>query len=253
MKSRGEKSHRREKQGRSAKRRGQRKEVSGGRKCRKVAIHYVLNSRKRRVRSHLARWEMQRFCKPLWREASLHKFAGEKVENTSRSEHFWKLSYRKRSKKCMSLCRKARLEVKSAKNWRGRTTLWSWDVERARAGMARSTFRSQEWKKSRGSEAVLDVRMSFCALSRVSRAWGFDPSHSYNQIYITFHFSHYTIYTIDINRSTYSTLCYITLHCVHYAKLHYSTTPQLHYWYLTLYTLRSIHSTTTHAIANNWN
>ena len=50
-----------------------------------------VGSLKRRVRSQLARWEMNN-CTPLWREA-----------------HF---------------------EVKSVKNWRVRTTFGSWDVEK---------------------------------------------------------------------------------------------------------------------------
>ena len=65
---------------------------------------WKVGSLKRRVRSHLARREMNN-CTPLWREA-----------------HF---------------------EVKSVKNWRSRSTFGSWDVEQVQAVVARSTFRSQ--------------------------------------------------------------------------------------------------------------
>ena len=63
-----------------------------------------VGSLKRRVRSQLARWEMKN-CTPLWREA-----------------HF---------------------EVKMHKTHQVRTTFGSWDVEKAHAVVARSTFRSE--------------------------------------------------------------------------------------------------------------
>ena len=63
-----------------------------------------VGSLKRRVRSQLARWEMKK-CTLLWREA-----------------HF---------------------EVKMYKTHQLRTTFGSWDVEKAHAVVARSTFRSQ--------------------------------------------------------------------------------------------------------------
>ena len=63
-----------------------------------------VGSLKRRVQSHLARWEMKN-CTPLWREA-----------------HF---------------------EVKMYKTHHGRTTFGSWDVEKVHAVVARSTFPSE--------------------------------------------------------------------------------------------------------------
>ena len=65
---------------------------------------WKVGSLKRRVRSHLARWEMKK-CTPLWREA-----------------HF---------------------EVKMRKTHLCRTTFGSWDVEKVHAVVARSTFASQ--------------------------------------------------------------------------------------------------------------
>ena len=62
---------------------------------------------KRRVQSHLAKWEMKN-CTPLWREA-----------------HF---------------------EVKSVKSWRSRTTFRSWDVFKVHGVAVRSTFGSQMYK-----------------------------------------------------------------------------------------------------------
>ena len=98
-------------------------------------------------------------------------FPSQNVQNTSASDHFWKLGCRKHarrcgakhiskskvlktgglgpllevemSKKCTPLWREAHFEVKSVKNWRSRTTFGSCDVEKVHAVVARSTFRSQ--------------------------------------------------------------------------------------------------------------
>ena len=86
-----------------------------------------VGSLKRRVRRHLARWEMKK-CTPLWREAhfqvKMYKthqcrttfgswdvekvhavvarstFPSENVENTPMSDHFWKLRCRKSARRC---------------------------------------------------------------------------------------------------------------------------------------------------------
>ena len=158
-----------------------------------------VGSLKRRVRSQLARWEMKN-CTPLWREAhfqvKMYKtpgvrttfgswdvekvhavvaqstFPSEKVQNTSASDHFWKLRCRKSarrcgakhiskskctkhtilgpflevemSKKCTPLWREAHFQVKSVKNWRSRTTFGGSDVEKVHAVAAGSTFPSQK-------------------------------------------------------------------------------------------------------------
>ena len=137
-----------------------------------------VGSLKRRVRSHLARWEVKN-CTPLWREAH---FPSQNVQNTPLSDHFWKLRCRKSarrcgakhiskskctkhtivgpllevemSKKCTPLWREAHFEVKMYKTHHGRTTFGSWDVEKVHAVVARSTFRSQNVKK-------LGVRTTF--------------------------------------------------------------------------------------------
>ena len=100
-----------------------------------------VGSLKRRVRSHLARWEMKN-CTPLWREA-----------------HF---------------------QVKMYKTPQVRTTFGSWDIEKVHALVARSTFRNQKCKKLRvrGTFGRSDVlsrgrRKGLCTLSKVSKTWGF--------------------------------------------------------------------------------
>ena len=109
-------------------------------------------------------------------------FASQNVQSTPRSDHFWKLRCRKSarrcgakhiskskctkhtivgpllevkmSKKCTPLWREAHFEVKMLKNTRGsvRTTFGGSDVEKVNAVVARSTFRSQHVKNTRGSD-----------------------------------------------------------------------------------------------------
>ena len=178
-----------------------------------------VGSLKRRVRSQLARWEMK-ICTPLWREAHLEvkmlktpggrttfgscdvekvhavvarsTFPSQNVQNTSASDHFWKLRCRKSarrcgakhiskskctkhlsvgplleiemSKKCTPLWREAHFEAKSAKNWRSRTTFGSWDVEKVHAVVARSTFPSQNVQQTRVSDHFWRFRCRFASL-----------------------------------------------------------------------------------------
>ena len=157
-----------------------------------------VGSLKQRVRSQRATGEMKN-CTPLWREAHFEvksvknwrsrttfgscdvkkvhavvarsTFPSQNVQNTSASDHFWKLRCRKSarrcgakhiskskvlktgglgpllevemSKKCTPLWREAHFEVKMLKTLWVRTTFGSWDVEKVHAVVARSTFRSQ--------------------------------------------------------------------------------------------------------------
>ena len=78
-----------------------------------------VGSLKRRVRRHLARWEMKK-CTPLWREA-----------------HF---------------------QVKMYKTPHGRTTFWSCDVEKVHAVVARSAFPSQNVQSTPFSDHFWKLR-----------------------------------------------------------------------------------------------
>ena len=178
-----------------------------------------VGSLKRRVRSQLARWEMKN-CTPLWREAhfevKMYKthqrrttfgswdvekvhavvarstFPSQNVQNTSASEHFWKLRCWKSarrcgakhiwkskctkhtrcgpllavemSKKCTPLWREAHFEVKMLKTLGVRTTFGGSDVEKVHAVVARSTFRSQNVKNTRGSDYFWRLRYHFASL-----------------------------------------------------------------------------------------
>ena len=78
-----------------------------------------VGSLKRRVRSHLARWEMKK-CTPLWREAHV--------------------------------------QVKMYKTHHSRTTFGSWDVEKVHAVVARSTCPSQNAQNTPFSDHLWKLR-----------------------------------------------------------------------------------------------
>ena len=166
------------------------------------------------------------------------------------------------SKKCTPLWREAHFQVKMYKTPHVRATFGSSDVEKAHAVVARSTFRSQNVKNTRGSDHFWRFRCRFASLH-----------------YITLHSTtlrsttlHYTTLQLQLHNYTplqsttlnYTTLRYITLHSttLHYTTLHYlplhfttlhyttttTTTTQLHSTTLNYTTLHSttIHSTTLH-------
>ena len=255
-----------------------------------------VGSLKRRVRSQLARWVMKN-CTPLWREAhfevKMYKthhvrttfgscdvekvhavvarstFPSENVQNTPRSDHFWKLRCRKSarrcgakhisewkctkhtmvgpllavamSKKCTPLWREAHFEVKMYKTLGVRTTFGGSDVEKVHAVVARSTFRSQNVKNTR-------VRTTFGGSDVASLHY--TTLHYTTLHYTTLHYStlHYTTLQLQLHNYTplhsttlnYTTLHYITLHYtpLHYTTLHYTALPSTTLHYITL------HSTT---------
>ena len=177
-----------------------------------------VGSLKRRVRSHLARWEMKS-CAPLWREA-----------------HF---------------------QVKMYKTHHSRTTFGSWDVEKVHPVVARSTFPSQNvqntpaldhfWKlrcrksacccgakhisksrvpKTDGYGALLDVQMSFCVAGTGDCA----PCQNWAKSQGFVEFSTTTTTTRHCSTLHYTTLHYTTLHSTprHYNH-NYRLQRQLHY------------------------
>ena len=177
-----------------------------------------VGSQKRRVRSQLATGAMKN-CTPLWREAhfqvKMYKIPGvrttfgswdvekvhavvarstfpsQNVQNTSASDHFWKLRCRKSarrcgakhiskskctkhtilgpllevamSKKCTPLWREAHFQVKSVKNWRSRTTFGGSDVEKVSkkcTPLWREAHFEVKSVKNWGFWAFVDVKMS---------------------------------------------------------------------------------------------
>ena len=140
---------------------------------------------KRRVRSHLGRWEMTN-CTPLWREAHLEvklykapqlrsTFGSCDVEQNARrcgAKHISKSKCTKdrsfgalleveMSKKRTPLWREARFQVKICKTSQCRTTFESGHVNKVDAVVARSTFRSQKCKQLKGTEHFRTFRCRF--------------------------------------------------------------------------------------------
>ena len=101
-KSRGGKSQRREEKRISEKRKSQRKENTGARTGRKVAIHYVFSmicgsggSKSRLAKAAGAEPAGQMRDERLHAVVAQSTSASEKAKNTSRSDHFWILRCRK--------------------------------------------------------------------------------------------------------------------------------------------------------------
>ena len=218
---------------------------------------------------------MSKKCTPLWHEAhfqvKMYKtpqrrttfgscdvekvhavvarstFPSQNVQSTPWSDHFWKLRCRKSARRCGE----AHFEVNMYKAHHGRTTFGGSDVEKVHAVVARSTFRSQNVKNTRGSDRpLLEVQMSLrvagardFAPCQKSKTWVFLSVFKYNHHYTTLHSntSHYTTTTTTTTPSLHSTtLHFTTLHCtqLHSITLNYTTT--LHH--------TALHSTTLHYI-----
>ena len=125
----------------------------------------VVGSLKRRVRSHLARWEIKNCthcgakhvskskcakhtnvgalwevetstkCTPLWREAHFEV----KMLKTDALAPLLEIEM---LKKCTPLWREAHMQAKMYKTHQVRSTFWSWDVEQVHAAVALSTLPS---------------------------------------------------------------------------------------------------------------
>ena len=208
-------------------------------------------------------------------------FPSQNVQNTSAPDHFWKLRCRKSarrcgakhiskskctehtilglllevemSKKCTPLWREAHFQVKMYKTHHARTTFGGSDVEKVHAVVARSTFRSENVQKTRGSDHFWRFRCRFAASLHYTTLRYITP-HSTIPQYITLHYTplHYN-YTTKLHSTT---LHYIKNHynynydyttTLHYTKLHYTT---LHY--TTLHYI-PLHSTTLHYITLHYN
>ena len=92
-----------------------------------------VGSLKRRVQSHVVRWEMKS-CTPLWREAhfQVKKYKAHQCRTTFGSWDVEKVHA---------------VVARSAWKQQVRNTFGSWDAEKMHAVVARNTFRSQECKK----------------------------------------------------------------------------------------------------------
>ena len=140
-----------------------------------------VGSLKRRVRSHLVRWEMKS-CTPLWHEAHFQvkmykahqrrsKLRCRKsgrccgAKHISKSEctkhpRFGALLEVEMSKRCTPLRRKAHFQVKMYKTHHVQSTFRSCDVEKVHAVVARSTFPRQNVQNTPRSDNFWKLRCS---------------------------------------------------------------------------------------------
>ena len=128
-----------------------------------------VGSLKRRVPSHLARWEMKN-CTPLWREAHFEV----KMYKTHHVRTFWKLRCRKSARRCGA---KHISKSKCTKHIRSGPLLasfGSWDVEKVHAAVARNTFRSQNAQNTLGPDHFWQLRCRKsarrCGAKRISKS-----------------------------------------------------------------------------------
>ena len=164
--------------------------------------------------------EMSKKCTPLWREAhfevNMYKahhsrttFGSRKSVRRCGAKHISKSKCLKQqgfglllevqmSKKCTPLWREAHFQVKMLKTPGVRTTFGGSDVEEVHAVVARSTFRSQNVKNTRGSDYFLEVQMSL----RFTTLQHYTPLH-----YRTLHYT-----TLQYTTLHYTTLQYTPLH-----------------------------------------
>ena len=195
-------------------------------------------------------------------------FPSQNVQNTPGPDHFWQLRCRKSArrcgakhiskskctkhtilgpllevemlKKCTPLWREAHFEVKMLKTLGVRTTFGGSDVEKVHAVVARSTFRSQNVKNTRGLDHFWRFRCLFASLH-------YNRRHYTTLDSTTLHYSTLHSTTLQLQQRNYTTLHYTTFHYtpLHHTTLHYTT---LHYLPLHLTTLHyiTLHYTTLH-------
>ena len=223
---------------------------------------------------------MSKKCTPLWREDARSTFPSQNVQNTSASDHFWKLRCRKSARRCgakhlsKSKCTKhlsvgPLLEVAMSKKC---TPLWReahFQVKMYKTHHARTTFGGSD-VSSRHFTTTDDITLHYTPLR-------YTPQH-YNYNYAaTLHYTklHYT--TLHSTTRHYTTLHYLPLHLttshyitlhytalyynynctttLHYTTLHYTTQPSTTLDYITLHyttlhytttTTTQLHSTTLH-------
>ena len=152
-----------EEERRSEKRKNQKKQDEGARKgrmsrntgffqCFVAPEGQTVGWLKRRVRSHLARWEMKN-CRPLWHESHMEVWMSKKHQPRSTFG-----SWDVQKKSAQRLWCEARFEVKMSKiSGVLEHGFGSWALEKVHAAVAQSAFPSQNRKNAPSSDHCLDV------------------------------------------------------------------------------------------------
>ena len=179
-------------------------------------------------------------------------FPSQNVQNTSTPDHFWKLRCRKSARCCGA---KHISKSKCTRHTIVGLFFGSCDAEKVHAIVARSTFRSQHVKNTRGSDHFWRFRCRFAWQAQgivhlvkseqnvtVLKHFQLQPPLHH---YTTLHSNtlHYTTTITTTTPSLHSTTLHSTT--LHSTKLHYTT---LHYTTLHSTTLRhtTLHYTTLH-------
>ena len=146
-----------------------------------------VGSLKRRVRSLLCRWEMKN-CMPVWCEAhfEVKMYKTHHVRTTFGS---WDVE------KLRAVVSRSTFPSQNVQNTPWSDHFWSWDVEKAHTVVARSTYRSQNLKTpgvrtlafGRSDVVSRGRRTALCTLSKVSKTWRFCSIFNYNHHYTTLH------------------------------------------------------------------
>ena len=255
---------------RSEKRKSQKKEDADARKGRKVAKHCVFpmiwgsgGSKSRLAKAASAEPAGQMRDEKLHAVVVRSTFRSQNVQNTPFSDHFWKLRCRKSLKKCTPLWREAHLQVKMYKAHQARTTFGSWDVEKAHAVVARSTFASQNVQNTPGADHFWQLRCRKsarrCGAKHICKS-KCTKHHMFASLLkvqmskkctLLWREAHFEVKMLktpgfrttfggsDVVSLHYTTLHYTTLHytALHYTTLHNTTTTT---------TTTQLHSTTLH-------
>ena len=201
-----------------------------------------------RVRSSFGSWDVEKVHAVVVRST----FRSQNVQSTPFSEV-------EMLKKCTPLWREAHFHVKMCKAHHVRTTFGGSDVEKVYAVVARSTFRSQNVKNTRGSDHFWRFRCRFASLHYITLHYTtlhYTTRHYTPLHYITLHYTSFQYTSLH-----YTTLHYITLDydynynynynyttTLHYNTLHYTTLNYTTLRYTTLH-YTTLHYTTLHYLA----
>ena len=244
---RGREKRRRVEERRSEKRKSQKKEDADAWKGRKVAKHCVFpmiwgsgGSKSRLAKAAGAEPAGQMRDEKLHAVVARSTFRSQNVQNTSASDHFWKLRCRKSARRCGA----KHISKSKCTKHQGFGPLLEVQMLLRVAG-ARDCAPCQKWAKREG----------FVAFSTTTTTIPhYTPHYNYNYNY-TFTTFHYT--TLHYTPLHYATLKYTQLPppqlhyaTLHYTTLHYTTLPSttLHYLplhYITLH-FTPLHYTTLH-------
>ena len=162
-------------------------------------------------------------------------FPSQNVQSTPGSDHFWKFRCRKSARRCGAK------HISKSKRTKHHmfAPLLEVRMSKKHAVVARSTFRSQNAKNTRGSDHFWRFRCRFASLHYTTLHYR--TLHSTTLHYTTLHYT-----TLHYTTLPSTTLHYITLHSttLHY-KYNYNYTTTLHYTTLNYTTLRyiTLHST----------